>query len=78
MTGWKAVFVNPGFTKRIVGIPKAESDAMLHFLFKQIGENPDFQVRIRWKPNTIVFWDNRYVSSSTLHTRGRERLMVFD
>jgi sulfonate dioxygenase len=63
-TGWKSIFVNPGFTKHIIGIPKAESDAILHFLFKQIGENPDFQARIRWKRNSIAFWDNRIVTHS--------------
>ncbi|CCM01507.1 uncharacterized protein FIBRA_03563 [Fibroporia radiculosa] len=42
-TGWKSVYVNPGFTRRIVGLPKAESDAVLDLLFRQISENPDFQ-----------------------------------
>ena len=36
--------MNPGFVRRIVGVPKAESDAILQFLFRQISENPDFQV----------------------------------
>lgn len=48
-----------GFTRKIVGIPKAESDAILAFLFAQLSNNPDFQVRIRWNKNQIVFWDNR-------------------
>ena len=59
VTGWKSVFVNPGFTRRIVGVPKAESDAILQFLFHQISENPDFQVRFRWERDSIAFWDNR-------------------
>ncbi|TFK74153.1 alpha-ketoglutarate-dependent sulfonate dioxygenase [Pluteus cervinus] len=58
-TGWKTVYVNPGFTRRIVGLPKAESDAVLSFLFHQISENPDHQVRFKWEPNSIAFWDNR-------------------
>jgi len=48
-----------GFVRRIVGVPKAESDAMLNFLFRQISENPDFQVRFKWEVNSIAFWDNR-------------------
>lgn len=32
VTGLKAVFVNPGFVTRLVGVPKAESDATLAFL----------------------------------------------
>ncbi|KAF7986465.1 hypothetical protein HWV62_31247 [Athelia sp. TMB] len=63
-TGLKSVYVNPGFTRRIVGVPKAESDAILTFLFHQIGENPDFQVRFHWTPNAIAFWDNRVVTHS--------------
>ncbi|KAF5391557.1 hypothetical protein D9757_002512 [Collybiopsis confluens] len=63
-TGWKSVYVNPGFTRRIVGVPKAESDAILDFLFHQIAENVDNQVRFQWEPNSIAFWDNRVVVHS--------------
>jgi len=48
-----------GFVRRIVGVPKAESDAILNFLFRQISENHDFQVRFKWEVNSIAFWDNR-------------------
>lgn len=60
-TGWKSVFVNPGFTRRIVGVPKAESDAILQFLFHQISENHDSQARFHWEPNSVAIWDNRIV-----------------
>jgi len=66
VTGWKSVYVNPGFTRRIVGLPKAESDAILHLLFHQISENPDFQVRFRWQPDSIAIWDNRVVTHSAI------------
>ncbi|KAI0833610.1 hypothetical protein BC628DRAFT_36102 [Trametes gibbosa] len=74
VTGWKAVYVNPGFTRRIVGVPKAESDAILTLLFHQIAENPDFQVRFHWEPNSVAIWDNRIVTHSATfdfwpHTR---------
>jgi alpha-ketoglutarate-dependent taurine dioxygenase len=36
VTGWKGVFVNPGFTKRIVELTQPESDALLNFLFDHI------------------------------------------
>jgi hypothetical protein len=34
VTGWKAVFVNKGFTRRIVELTKDESDVILEYLFK--------------------------------------------
>ncbi|KAF8552051.1 TauD-domain-containing protein [Imleria badia] len=64
VTGWKSIYVNPGFTRRIVGVPKAESDTILNFLFQQISSNVDFQVRFHWEPNSIAFWDNRIVTHS--------------
>jgi hypothetical protein len=33
VTGWKSVFVNKGFTKRIVELTKDESDLILGYLF---------------------------------------------
>lgn len=33
VTGWKSVFVNKGFTKRINGVTKDESDILLQYLF---------------------------------------------
>ncbi|KAF8658233.1 hypothetical protein AX14_007736 [Amanita brunnescens Koide BX004] len=62
VTGWKSIYVNPAFTRHIVGIPKAESDTILNFLFLQISSNVDFQVRFRWGPNSVAFWDNRVVT----------------
>jgi len=61
-TGWKSVYVNPGFTRQIVGVPKAESDAILAFLFAQIAQNHTFHVRYKWEPNDVAIWDNRVVS----------------
>lgn len=61
VTGWKSIYINPGFTRRIVGVPKAESDAVLNFLFTQIAQNTDHQVRFRWTRDAIALWDNRVV-----------------
>src|SRR5207237_178056 len=58
VTRKKALYVNRGFTRYIVGIPRDESDAMLAYLY-QHAENPLFQCRFRWSENAIAFWDNR-------------------
>ena len=58
VTGRKALFVNPSYVIRIVGVPKDEGDAVLGYLYRHC-TNPNFQVRFRWKPNSVAFWDNR-------------------
>lgn len=57
--GQRALFVNRGFTTRIVELSRRESDAMLDLLWRHIETHPEFQCRVRWTPNTLVFWDNR-------------------
>jgi taurine dioxygenase len=57
-TGADSLFVNYGFTERIKGLRRVESDALLAMLFVHI-QKPEYQVRWTWKPNAIAFWDNR-------------------
>jgi taurine dioxygenase len=57
VTGRKALFVNPQFTVKIVGMNDDESAALLGFLYTQ-AQIPEYQFRLRWKPGTIAFWDN--------------------
>ncbi|WVQ82460.1 hypothetical protein IAT38_004589 [Cryptococcus sp. DSM 104549] len=70
VTGWKGLFVNQGFTRRIIGVTKDESDFILDYLFKVVANNHDLQVRFKWSTNNapgigdIAIWDNR----STTHT----------
>jgi len=59
VTGRKAVYVNEIFTTRIVGLPRAESDAILDFLFRHV-QRGEFQCRFHWEPHSIAFWDNRW------------------
>jgi taurine dioxygenase len=53
-TGADGLFVNFGFTEKIVGLRRKESDAILHMLFEH-----EYLVRWKWKPNAVAFWDNR-------------------
>ncbi|OJJ87931.1 TauD/TfdA dioxygenase family protein [Aspergillus glaucus CBS 516.65] len=59
VTGWKSVYVNRGFTKRINGVTKDESDMLLQYLFNLVTQNHDAQVRFRWNRNDMAIWDNR-------------------
>lgn len=60
-TGRNALYVNSGFTARIQDVTRGESDALLAMLFDHIIQGLNFQIRVRWEPNTVVFWDNRVV-----------------
>jgi taurine dioxygenase len=58
VTGRKAIFVNSAFTRKIVDMKPAESQALLDFLFAHLGR-PEFSCRLRWRKDTIAMWDNR-------------------
>jgi len=80
VTWRKALYVNSGFTTRILGIPLDESDAMLRYLYEHMA-NPLFQCRFRWQPNSVAFWDNRCTQHRALwdywpHTRAGQRVTV--
>ncbi len=48
VTGKKALYVNRGFTRSLVGLPRDESDSILRYLYEHM-ENPLFQCRFRWQ-----------------------------
>ncbi|KAF2435857.1 TauD-domain-containing protein [Tothia fuscella] len=66
VTGEKALYVNPQFTRKIVGYKKEESDALLNFLYDHVAKGQDFQARVKWAPKTVVVWDNRVTAHSAL------------
>ncbi|KDN52046.1 TauD-domain-containing protein [Tilletiaria anomala UBC 951] len=64
VTGWKSIFVNPAFTREIVGVPKSESDAVLRMLYEMMIVNSDLTLRVKWQEGTLVLWAN----DSTVHS----------
>ena len=58
VSGKKSLYVNRAFTRHIVDMPSAESEALLEKLFLQAWI-PDYQCRFRWRPDSLAFWDNR-------------------
>ena len=58
-TGRQLLYVNSGFTTRIVGLSAAESRGVLDVLFRHIESSPKLSCRVRWTPGTLTFWDNR-------------------
>ncbi|MGI0492472.1 TauD/TfdA dioxygenase family protein [Alkalinema pantanalense CENA528] len=57
-TGERALFVNPGFTARILDVSRQESELLLELFFNQITK-PAYTTRFRWNNGDIAFWDNR-------------------
>ena len=58
VTGRRVLFVNPQFTVGIEGLKEDEGQTILNFLYRQ-AMVPDYQLRLKWRPHTIVMWDNR-------------------
>ncbi|HVL55366.1 MAG TPA: TauD/TfdA family dioxygenase [Burkholderiaceae bacterium] len=65
-SGRRVLYVNPQFTLRICELDDDESDAILQFLFRQ-AQTPEYQLRVKWQPNTVVMWDNRAVQHYAVH-----------
>jgi taurine dioxygenase len=57
-SGKPVIFVNALFTSHIVGIPAAESEALLQFLYRHV-TTPEYSCRFSWRPHSIAIWDNR-------------------
>ncbi|KAL7269752.1 hypothetical protein RUND412_007568 [Rhizina undulata] len=67
VTGWKSLFINPGFVTAIVGVPKMESDMILAYLNRIVVETLENHARFRWEPHSVVFWDNRICNHSATY-----------
>ena len=58
VSGLKYLNVNQSFTRNIVNESQGQSDHILQFLYQHISK-PEFQVRFRWRNNSVAIWDNR-------------------
>jgi len=77
VTRKKALYVNRGFTRGLVGVPHDESDGILNCLYQHM----EFQCRFLWQENSIAFCDNRCVQHRAMwaywpHTRSGNRVTV--
>ena len=52
------LFVNPSFTYQIVGMSRTDSERLLQYLYDHM-QRPEYQMRLRWRENMLVLWDNR-------------------
>jgi taurine dioxygenase len=58
VSGRKLLYVNEGYTYRLLGVPRAEGDAVLRHLFEHL-RTPEFQLRHHWREGDVAVWDNR-------------------
>ena len=80
VTKRKALYVNGEFTTHIDGLPRDEGRAILSFLC-EFSTREEFQVRFRWQPHSVAFWDNRCVQHQALwdyypQTRSGRRVTI--
>ncbi len=74
-TGRTALFVSPGYTIGIDGMPDSEAQPLLAELFRHQGQDA-FVYRHRWQQGTLLLWDNRcLVHAATGGYQGHRRLL---
>ena len=79
LTGSKSLYVSQLYTTRILQLREEESDLLLAYLFRQTAV-PELQLRVSWRPGTLVIWDNErtqhYAVRDKAHDRVMHRVMV--
>lgn len=57
ITGRKVIYVNPGFTARIDGVPEAEGTALLKTLIDHVMQ-PQYRYVHEWTQGDLLLWDH--------------------
>jgi len=74
-TGEKVLYVNRAHTTRFSDMSRAESAALLEYLF-ELQSRPEHCCRFKWQPGSLAFWDNRACQHYPLNDyHGYKRLM---
>ncbi len=72
VTGRKGLFVTGAYFKRFVGWSEEDSQGLLAYL-QTLPHRLQHQCRIRWKPGTLIVWDNRFLQHCGIHDYENER-----
>lgn len=73
-TGRKSIYVNEGFTSKIMELEREESLALLAFLYRH-STRPEYVYRHNWTTNDFVMWDNRVTMHCALGDYTEDRYM---
>lgn len=57
ITGRRVLYCNPGYAMEIEGLARAESDAMLDYLFRHQSQQKYLHSHA-WTPGDVLMWDN--------------------
>jgi alpha-ketoglutarate-dependent taurine dioxygenase len=75
-TGRKGLYVTTAYFKRFVGWTEEESRVLLGYL-QSLPQRIQYHCRIRWRPDTLIVWDNRFLQHRGIHDyRGERRHLV--
>ena len=69
------LYANEAHTLRFRGWTEQDSNPVMEKLFRHL-RRPEFQCRIRWRPGTLVLWDNRSTQHYPINDyHGHRRLL---
>lgn len=75
-TGRKALFVTQAYFQNFEGWSPDDSRPLLDYL-AGLPYRIQYQCRIRWRPNSVIVWDNRYLQHCGIHDyRGERRHLI--
>jgi len=72
VTGRKALYATTAYFKRFVGWSEDESRALLNYL-QGLAQRAEYQCRVRWRQDTVLVWDNRFLLHRGVHDFKHER-----
>jgi taurine dioxygenase len=71
-TGHKGLYVSRAHTTNFKGMSVEESQPLIQFLSDH-AVRPEFTCRVRWRPGTLVLWDNRCTQHFALNDYNGQR-----
>lgn len=71
-SGRPALYVTNAYFRHFEGWSEEDSRGLLDYLLT-LPNKLQFQCRVRWKPNTLIVWDNRFLQHCGIHDYENER-----
>jgi taurine dioxygenase len=74
VTDRPALYVNSGYTERILGLTDTENESLMRMLFEHVN-TPDFHVRLKWDTQTVVVWEERVTQHRAINDYAGKRVL---